>query len=192
MQTITDEDLIKDVQLGNERAFEEIHTRYAKKVRAIIFQYAHPDDLDDLVQGIFLRVFERVHQYTGESKFITWLYRVAINHALDQWRTKQAREGDNWVSTDTVYDISKGSWIQGVDVGAIDPHMENIGDLAKMYEYIEVLPEHLRIVVRVRLMGEPYEVIAERYSKNISTVKSNYFRAVQMLRTMMLGDNYDQ
>jgi len=80
----TDSELVKNFQAGDKSAFNELQKRYQNKIYYLILRYhKNPETAEDLCQEVFLRAFLRLKRFSGEAKFYTWLYRVAINICID-------------------------------------------------------------------------------------------------------------
>jgi RNA polymerase sigma factor (sigma-70 family) len=182
----TDEELVKAAVEGSEVAYTELYGRYALRVRRDVARMCKPSDIEDVVQAVFLKVYERMGQFDGDSQFYTWLRQIAVNYIRDQYRRKQAREKDNWVSVDTVYDPAEGNWCHGIDVAAPDTHFDLEGDLEKLRHCIENLPEVQRRVMQLRMKDTPLKEIAELEGITENAVKSTQFRATAKLRKMLL------
>ncbi len=78
-----DEELVERLKKGNIWAFEELIKRYKRRIYAIILSIVRDrDESEDLVQEVFLKVYEGIGKFRGKSSFYTWLYRIAVNVAL--------------------------------------------------------------------------------------------------------------
>lgn len=76
------DDDARDVALaadGDESAFERLYRRHVARVASLARWLGDPSDADDAVQEIFLRVWQKLHTFAGQSAFSTWLHRVAVN-----------------------------------------------------------------------------------------------------------------
>ncbi len=83
----TDDALIRLVAQGDRVAFRELFDRHHVFVRRIVLGHCgFTEELDDIVQDVFLRVFKKASSFRGESSFSSWLYRLTINVALDAMR----------------------------------------------------------------------------------------------------------
>ena len=76
------DDDARDVALaadGDQSAFERLYHRHVARVASLARWLGDPSDADDAVQEIFLRVWQKLHTFAGQSAFSTWLHRVAVN-----------------------------------------------------------------------------------------------------------------
>ncbi len=88
----TDEILIQNIRAGNTESFEDLVSRYQRKVFAFAYRMVvSEDDARDLTQEVFLQVFRSLDSFRGEARFSTWLYRIAANKTLDFLRRKKAK-----------------------------------------------------------------------------------------------------
>jgi RNA polymerase sigma-70 factor, ECF subfamily len=92
ISTLTDEQLVKRSQRGNTRAFEELVARHRDKIYARAFSMMrNEDDAFDLSQEAWIKGWQRLKQFQGDSSFATWMTRIVINLCLDLMR-KQKRQ----------------------------------------------------------------------------------------------------
>jgi RNA polymerase sigma factor (sigma-70 family) len=79
----SDELLVSQAKLGDERAFTELWSRHGKKAHSIIWRIVrNRDDAEDILQEVYVKSFLHLVSFNGESRFSTWLSRIAINAAL--------------------------------------------------------------------------------------------------------------
>ena len=96
--TSREQDTVRKARAGDERAFEELVTAYEKKIYHISLRYTgNEHDAMDVTQEVFLRVFRFLPQFQEESRFSTWLYRIAVNAAWTFYAA--ARRGASCRST---------------------------------------------------------------------------------------------
>ena len=112
--------LVEQAQAGDLPAFEELYRRNVRKVYALCFRMASDPSLaEELTQDIFVRVWEKLGSFRGESAFSSWLYPLAVNTALSERRARRRRTA-RILSTDDLapFDRPKGTAAPetGVDV----------------------------------------------------------------------------
>src|SRR4030095_7517704 len=89
---VTDEKLVRRAQRGDMVAFEELVGRHRDKIYARAFSMMrNEDDATDLSQEAWVKGWQRLKQFQGDSSFVTWMTRIVINLCLDQLR-KQKRQ----------------------------------------------------------------------------------------------------
>ncbi|AZO94831.1 sigma-70 family RNA polymerase sigma factor [Halocella sp. SP3-1] len=87
---ISDKELIKRFRNNDESAFEELVLRYQKKVyNTVLRMLSNLDDTSDITQEIFIKVYQNLEKFKGQSSFSTWLFSIAGNHCRDELRKRQ-------------------------------------------------------------------------------------------------------
>src|SRR6266498_2876090 len=83
--------LVQAAKRGDDSAFEELVRRYDRNVFRIAQHITqNREDAEDVVQDAFIKAFSNLKQFQGQSKFYTWLERIAVNEALMKWRRRRA------------------------------------------------------------------------------------------------------
>ncbi len=104
-----DEELVARCLKGDQAAFGELVGRYQGYVAAVATRAGvAASDLDDAVNGVFLKVWRHLAQYRPGSPFPTWLYRITVNHSFDEFR-RMRRERARAEMPDEVADSRPGS-----------------------------------------------------------------------------------
>lgn len=84
--------LVEAARAGDARAFEGLVKRYRHRIYALaLHMTGSPSDADDITQDAFVRAFRNIHRFEGRSEFFTWLYRIALNRALNVRRDRVRR-----------------------------------------------------------------------------------------------------
>lgn len=90
-----DSSLVDAILRGNRSAFGELVARYQRLVASVIWRYGvGRSEIEDVVNEVFIKAYQNLHQFRPEHPFSTWLYRLAVNHAIDhkrRLRKEQAR-----------------------------------------------------------------------------------------------------
>ena len=108
---LSDETLAARAAAGDDRAFEEIVTRYEGRVFRLACRLTSDTDAPDILQETFLQVHRHLPSFRGESRFGTWLYRIATNASLMHRRARARRPAESLESFLPRFDA------QGVHVG---------------------------------------------------------------------------
>lgn len=88
-----DFELAEAFRKGDEKAFEEIVRRYQRQVANIIYlTLGNRDEVDDLSQEVFVRVFRSLYRFEFDSSLYSWIYRIAVNLCIDEIRKKKIRK----------------------------------------------------------------------------------------------------
>ena len=84
--------VVASAQQGDKQAFYSLYQQFVPRVYAICWRLlAHKQKAEDASQEVFIKVFESVHQFKGESAFSTWLYRIVTNLCTDRLRGANRR-----------------------------------------------------------------------------------------------------
>lgn len=81
--------LIERISGGALKSFSELYSAYASLVRSVIYKLCQPQELDDLVQEVFVKIWKGLPKFRQGSQLKTWIYRVAYNSAVDALRKKK-------------------------------------------------------------------------------------------------------
>ncbi|HBE42089.1 MAG TPA: hypothetical protein DDW27_12945 [Bacteroidales bacterium] len=84
---MTDNELIKEILLGDKEKFRFIVEKYQQMVFRTCMGFVHDrDDAEDLAQDVFIQAYQSLSRFKGESAFSTWLYRIGVNASLNKLR----------------------------------------------------------------------------------------------------------
>jgi RNA polymerase sigma-70 factor (ECF subfamily) len=143
------------------------------------------DDAEDLTIEAFGKAFRRMHQYTPQFAFSTWLFKIATNNCIDYIRKKRIKA----ISIDQGFSTEDGDTIEiSVKDAVLDPAeaMQKEERIKKMREIVDKLKPRYRRLVEMRYFDElAYEEIAEELNLPLGTVKAQLFRAREFLFQMM-------
>jgi len=90
---MTDSDYIQAVRSGDTAAFKPIVERYQQLVfRTAMGFLHHQEEAEDITQDIFIKVWQSLNRFSGESAFSTWIYRITVNHCLNHLRQKKRND----------------------------------------------------------------------------------------------------
>lgn len=163
--------LVKRAQSGDSGAFEALYRRLVGRIYALCLRMARDSQrAEELTQDVFVRAWERLGTFRGESKFTTWLHRLAVNVVLQDGRAKGRRESREELVDDP------GKYLGRVTV-------EFPGTRMDLERAIASLPDGARRVLILRdIYGYKYDEIAEMQSVALGTVKAQIHRARKMMR----------
>ena len=175
--------LVQAAKRGDDSAFEELVRRYDRNVFRIAQHITqNREDAEDVMQDAFLKAYEKLDQFQGNSKFYTWLVRIAVNESL--MRLRKRRTG-KMVSIDEDVETEEGSVPRDLADWAPDPEQNytqaELGEILR--KTIQGLPQGFRIVFVLRdVEGLSTEETAETLGLSIPAVKSRLLRARLQLR----------
>lgn len=172
----TDEELVKLIVAGDERAFAELYERY--HFRAYRLAYAMTgryEAAEDLTQEIFLKVYEKLSRYRGQAKFSTWFYRLAVNRCLN-YRQREQIEADEVLADDQ----EMPPFVGGLEPMEARVLQRQISD--QVHRAILSLKPTLRLTIILKeIEGLSYAEIAERMGCSKGTVASRLNHARKLL-----------
>ncbi|WP_406034322.1 RNA polymerase sigma factor [Treponema saccharophilum] len=164
--------LIKAALGGDSKSFSILVSFHKKRVQAIGFSFFKNDaDVEDFVQEVLLKAFNKLGTFKGGSLFSTWLTRIALNTAINAKNRRQ--EYKPLADEDRIAAPTKS------------PEETEIrkATAAAIREAVRELPEKYAVCIELYFFYDnSYEEIAEITSLNMNTVKSNIFRAKKILK----------
>jgi RNA polymerase sigma-70 factor (ECF subfamily) len=175
--------LVLAAKAGDVSAFEDLVRRYDRNVFRIAQHITqNREDAEDVVQDAFLKAYENLGQFQGQSKFYTWLVRIAVNEALMKLRR---RRPERMVSLDEEVKTEDDSLPREVADWSPNPEQQYTqGELRDILtRTIQGLPPGFRTVFVLRdVEGLSTEETAEALDLSIPAVKSRLLRARLQLR----------
>ncbi len=175
--------LVAQAQTGGEEAFTELVNRYEGNIYRLARHITqNPEDAEDVLQETFLKAYEHLRDFQGNSKFYTWLVRIAVNQALMKLRK---RKTDASVSLDDPYDTGEESLVREIAVWGPNPEQTYSQEeiRAILEKAVDSLPPTFRAVFALRDIEElSTEETAAALNLSIPAVKSRLLRARLRLR----------
>jgi RNA polymerase sigma-70 factor, ECF subfamily len=183
-----DSELVRRVHAGDQAAFRGLFDRYHRRVFAVALGVVkNQDDALDVVQEAFVKVHKHIGGFQGSSSFYTWLYRIAMNLAIDHVRrTRKVVEFDERVNKD-----------DATSAGAILPQLthDNPSKTLSRHELsgqiraaLETLPEYHRAVILLReVEGLSYEEMSKVLKVPKGTIMSRLFHARRKMQQQLEG-----
>jgi RNA polymerase sigma-70 factor (ECF subfamily) len=179
-----DQCLIDACRAGNTEAFGVLVTRYQDRLYPTVFRLTGcADEARDLLQDAFLRAFQNLPRFHGDSSFYTWVYRIAVNLALSGRRRRRPllrlHLDSEGAGLDSQYDLAE-----------TDPSapLERAERDRTVQEALSALaPDHRAVIVMKEFDGLHYDEIAETLGVPVGTVRSRLHRARCELRDRLRG-----
>ena len=175
--------LVERVRGGDVSAFDTLVRKYERQVFRIAQHITqNREDAEDVMQDAFLKAYEKLDQFQGNSKFYTWLVRIAVNESL--MRLRRRRTG-KMVSIDEDVETEEGSVPRDLADWAPDPEQNYTqAELGEILEKtIKGLPLGFKLVFELRdRQGMSTEETAKALNLSIPAVKSRLLRARLQLR----------
>jgi RNA polymerase sigma-70 factor (ECF subfamily) len=190
MQEVAREDvqLVEEALGGNALSFQLLVERYQDRIFALARHYTKSSvEVEDIVQDTFLKTYRRLGTFQRQSSFSTWLYRIAVNTALDFLK----RTGRSPVTAVEDPELTaapvRARAGSGVAVAAPDASLRREEVARVTQEVLDELPEIFRTVLVLReFEGLAYQEMAEILGISIGTVESRLFRARARFKDAMI------
>jgi RNA polymerase sigma-70 factor (ECF subfamily) len=173
---ITDEEILQQFKdpASKEKAFRSLLSAYQERLYYHVRRYVYNhDDANDILQNTFIKVWNGIDNFRGDSALYTWLYRIAGNEAITY--------------------INKLKRYSTVDIEQTHAHYRGGTDgmeadelTAKLQKAIEALPDKQRQVFIMRYYDEmPYEQISQVVETSVGALKASYHHAVKKIEEMI-------
>jgi RNA polymerase sigma factor (sigma-70 family) len=181
--------LIEKLKLGNEEAFKTIVETWQKMVyNTAIGIVQNAEDAEDITQEVFVQVYQSVSSFKGDSKFSTWLYRIAITKSLDHERRKKRKKRFAFVKS--LFGEESEVVFHPPDFHHPGVVLDKKEEAATLFHVISKLPGNQRIAFTLhKLEGLSYQEVGEVMKTSLSSVESLMHRAKNNLRKS-LEDRY--
>ena len=183
---------IDRLRQGDSAAFEKLVDERSGEIYGLLYRLTeNREEARDLTQETFLRAFQSIASFRGDSDLRTWIYRIAINQARNRWRWWRRRRRDSTVSLDATDDSGRQTLFATLrSENSRDPEQDTLA-----HEREEVLKKALHGLRRVYretvilrdIEGFAYEEIAVALEISVGTVKSRLARGRQELRRKLEG-----
>lgn len=166
--------LVQRAREGDARAFEGVYRRVSPRIYALCLRMtADAEEAAERVQDVFVRAWERLDSFRGDSRFTTWLHRLAVNLVLQERRAKGRRRAREVAEPDL--ERFGRSAVQAMPGTRID-----------LERAIAALPPRAREALVLRdVQGYRYEEIANLTGVSLGTVKAQIHRARGMVQKAM-------
>lgn len=185
---MTEQELIQRAKRGDHSAFEQLLLQNQDRVFSLALRMVnHREDAADLAQEAFLKAWQGLPAFQGDSAFSTWLYRLTTNVCIDFLRRQKRRQDIEPVVS---LDDEEVSWVQPADHSQDPQHRLEREEISRsVARGLEQLPEHQRVILVMReLSGLSYQEIADKLNLDLGTVKSRIARARLALRKILLAE----
>lgn len=183
--SLEDDVLVEQAIGGDESAYKKLTEKYRKALHFhILKMIKNRNQIEDLVQEVFVKAFDNLSSYNTNYAFSTWIYRIATNHTIDYLRKKKLQT----LSINEPVKTKSGEMeMQLRDESAeADRNIIRKQRQKMVQNAIKDLPEKYRKVIEMRHMEEKtYQEIAELLDIPLGTVKAHIFRARELLYKAM-------
>lgn len=176
---IVEETLVEQLQTSESQsqAFEVLVNTYKERlywhIRRIVLNH---DDTDDVLQNTFIKVYNNIAGFKGDSKLYSWMYRIATNEALTFLKSKSRKLGfdDHELQERMVANLQADVFFEGDEIQL------------KLQEAIATLPEKQKLVFNMKYFEEmKYGEISEILETSVGGLKASYHLAVKKLEAYL-------
>lgn len=185
-QSIEDSILVQRAQAGDFDAYDELVRRYQDRVYSTIYHMtANHEDAVDLAQETFIKGFQALKYFKGDSTFYTWVYRIAVNKTINFIK---ARKNKPHLSLNDL-DLNAENNPELVSLVSDNTPRRDAG-LSELQEklneaMLKLSPAHRLVVTLHDVQGLAHEEIASIMDCNVGTVRSRLFYARQQLQALL-------
>ncbi|WP_396169378.1 RNA polymerase sigma factor [Flavobacterium sp.] len=158
-------------------AFQKLLHDYQKPlynlIRTIVLNH---DDTDDVLQNTFVKIFQNLKNFKGNSKLFSWMYRIATNEAITFINNKAKRNGttSEAMQTKIVENLQSDVYFDGNEIQI------------KLQKAIVLLPEKQQLVFKMKYFEElKYEQISEVLGTSVGALKASYHHAVKKIEEFL-------
>jgi RNA polymerase sigma factor (sigma-70 family) len=177
---------VKRAREGDEAAYADLIRNYQQRIYATVYNMtSNHEDAADLTQEAFVKAWQALGKFKGDSSFYTWIYRIAVNRTLNFLKSRKNKRHMS------LNDLDSGVE-RNPDLVALISHRTPRRDLnlvelqKKLNESLQRLSEaHRTVVVLHDIQGVPHEEIAAILKCNTGTVRTRLFYARQQLQGML-------
>ncbi|HOD10185.1 MAG TPA: sigma-70 family RNA polymerase sigma factor [Flavobacterium sp.] len=161
-------------------AFQKLLREYQRPlynhIRNIVLNH---DDADDVLQNTFVKVFQYLKDFKGDSKLFSWMYRIATNEAITfiNQKAKKHNTTSEALQTKLVDNLKADSYFDGNEIQL------------KLQKAIALLPEKQQLVFKMKYFEEiKYEEMSEILGTSVGALKASYHHAVKKIEDFMNGN----
>lgn len=181
-----DPTLVQQAQAGDLQAYDTLVRRYQERIYSTIYQItANHEDANDLAQDTFIKAFQALPSFQGQSSFFTWIYRIAVNRTLNFKKAKRNRNHFSINDVDARIEQDP-EWVAFVSENT---PVRN-ASLTELQEFLnkaltQLSDVHRTVVVLHDVQGLSHEEIAQIMDCNNGTVRSRLHYARQQLQAIL-------
>ncbi|MFM7017322.1 RNA polymerase sigma factor [Flavobacterium sp.] len=154
-------------------AFQKLLREYQKPLYQIIRNIViDHDDAHDVLQNTFIKVFQNLKNFKGDSKLFSWMYRIATNEAITfiNNKAKRSKLTSSELQSKLVENLQSDVYFEGDEIQL------------KLQKALVLLPEKQQLVFKMKYFEElKYEEISEILGTSVGALKASYFHAVKKI-----------
>ena len=176
--------LVQRIQVGEVDRFDDLTLKYRERIWSLLYHMtSNREDAADLTQDTFIKAFQSINRFQGQSSFFTWIYRIAVNGAINFLQKNKLRR---FFSFEKVQEDGSVTSLldQLTDNGATSDRAAYLNELQqKLNEAMQKLSiKHRTVVTLFEIDGLSHEEIAEITGSSVGTVRSRLHYAKQLMQ----------
>jgi RNA polymerase sigma factor (sigma-70 family) len=166
----SDKILVQACSKGDRKAQKELYNKYARKMLVVAMRYSKSDqEAEDVIQEAFIKVFDKINTFRGESRLDFWIKRIVVNTALNHQRSK--------LYMFPMFDVEDINYEMETELSLSNYHFK------ELLKIIQELPTGCQVIFNLyAIEGYSHQEIAIKLNISIGTSKSQYSRAKMLLR----------
>ena len=184
---MTEEALIEQLKLKNTAVFSKLIDNYQQKVFGTCLSFVpNKEDAEDLVQEVFLEVFNSISKFKGNSTLSTWIYRITTNKCLEFIRKQKTKKRTGFLKPlfSQDFSIDKTNYFTEFNHPGFLLEAKELNET--LFKAINKLPESQTLIFTLhKIDGKSYQEIAEITDRSVSSVESVMFRAKKNLQKLL-------
>ncbi len=182
---VDEQQLVERLKAGDENAFKSIVDSWQDMVYNTALGIVQNEaDAEDIVQEVFVQVYQSISSFKGDSKFSTWLYRITITKSLDHERKKKRKKRFAFVQS--LFGEENEVLVRLPDFNHPGIALDKKEDAKILFKAIRQLPENQKIAFTLhKIEGLSYQEVSEVMQNTVSSVESLMHRAKTNLRTAL-------
>ena len=186
---MTEQELIIGLKNGNEDAFKElVESRQTLVFNTILGFLQSQEDAEDVTQDVFIKIYESIGQFKGESALSTWVYRVAVTSALEFLRRKKRKKRFGFMMP--IFGEENEQHLELPDFNHPGVALDKREMSAILFKAIKELPENQQIAfILNKVEGLSYQEVTEVMKTSLSAVESLLHRAKTNLKEILKNFN---
>jgi len=185
-EAVSDVVLVSRAKRGDLDAYDELVRRYQERIYSAMYHMtSNHEDASDLTQESFIKAYRALKSFKGDSSFFTWLYRIAINKAINF--LKQRKQAHEMSLDDIDLNAEHDPDILTLISEKTPRRQAALSELqVRLNEAMQKLSEPHRLVVTLHdIQGLPHEEIGRIMKCNVATVRTRLFYARQQLQAYL-------
>ncbi len=176
-KTLYQDILVQKCKKGDSKAQYNLYQQYVKQMYNVAYRITENSfEAEDAVQEAFIKAFQKIGSFKGNSTFGVWLKRIVINQCISEQRKNK-------------YQFHSIDELEGQKILIIDEVViEDSFPIEKVHEAIETLPEGARVVFTLKAIEEyKFSEISDMLNLSVSNCKVQYHRSKKLLNERLIG-----